>query len=268
MSTASSTEIEVHYPESDGKPLGETGFHVAAIMAIHNAFKIAFRGRRDIYIASDMFLYYQQGNPRAVKAPDVMVIRGVDNHERRTWKLWVERVVPSAIFEVTSDETQREDATTKPEAYARIGVPEYFMFDPLGDYLEPQLQGYRLDGDRYARIVPDAHGGLPSVELGLSFRTDGMLVRVHDDRTGEPILGVVEQFEYAEAMNRRLVAQQRRADRNRKRAEREKANVEREKANVEREKANVEREKARADALEAEILRLRARLGDNGAGPG
>ena len=247
MSTASTTEIEVHYPESDGKPLGETGFHVAAIMAIHNAFKVAFRGRRDVYTASDMFLYYQQGNPRAVKAPDVMVIKGVDNHERRTWKLWVERVVPCAIFEVTSDEAQREDATTKPEAYARIGVPEYFMFDPLGDYLEPQLQGYRFDGDRYARIVPDADGGLPSVELGLSFRTDGMLVRVYDDRTGEPILGMVEQFEQAEAMSRRLVAHRRRADRNRKRAE---------------------REKARADALEAEVLRLRALLAEKGAGPG
>jgi Uma2 family endonuclease len=152
--TASAGDAGVHYPESDGKPMGETGFHVNAILSLHAAFLIAFRGRTDIYVASDMFLYYERGNPRAVKAPDVMVIKDTHNQERRTFKLWVENVEPSAIFEITSDETRREDATTKPEVYARIGVPEYFLFDPLGDYLDPPLQAYRLDGAATPRSPP------------------------------------------------------------------------------------------------------------------
>lgn len=284
---AAAEDEDVHYPESDGKPMGETGFHVDAILALHAAFLIAFRERPDVYIASDMFLYYERGNPRAVKAPDVMVIQGVGNQPRRTFKLWAEDAAPSTIFEVTSDETQREDATTKPEVYARIGVPEYFLFDPLGDYLDPQLQGYRLDGGRYTKIAPDAAGNLPSGELGLSFRAEGRMIRVIDGHTGEPILTGLETYDQlqqtiararaaslaTERLRRKVASEHRRAERLRKQFEQAQQEAERERAQAERAQQDAEhaqqdavRERARAESLRAEVERLRAMLG--GEGPG
>jgi len=40
-------------------------------------------------------------------------------------------------------------------AVVKLGVREYFIFDPLGDYLSPPLRGYRLVGDEYIRMEGD-----------------------------------------------------------------------------------------------------------------
>ena len=51
---------EVIYPESDGQPMGETGFHVNALLLLFQALRyyLASIGRTDSYVAGDMFLYY------------------------------------------------------------------------------------------------------------------------------------------------------------------------------------------------------------------
>ena len=90
MSTSSAKpKREVHYQDSDGKPMGETGIHVnATILELFGTLKgeIVLKDLPGVYVAADMFFYYEQGNPRAVKAPDIMVIKGVDDGtiERRT----------------------------------------------------------------------------------------------------------------------------------------------------------------------------------------
>ena len=47
------------------------------------------------------------------------------------------------VFEITSRGTRLEDLGTKRALYAMLGVREYFLYDPLGEYLQPPLQGYR-----------------------------------------------------------------------------------------------------------------------------
>src|SRR3954454_19662082 len=106
---ATQDEPEVEYPESDGRPLGETDWHVEVLILLHQALKRHLAGRADAYVASDMFLYYERGNPQANKSPDVMVILGVENRRRGTFKTWVEGTVPTVIFEITSPKTWRED---------------------------------------------------------------------------------------------------------------------------------------------------------------
>jgi hypothetical protein len=71
MSTSSvKPKRAVHYPDSDGKPMGETGIHVNATLEFFSTLKWLVLGHRlDVYVATDMFLYYEQGNPKAVKAP-------------------------------------------------------------------------------------------------------------------------------------------------------------------------------------------------------
>ena len=176
------------YPDSDGKPMAETGFHVTAMIELLQMLALHFASRTDVYIAADMFLYYEQGNPRARRAPDVMFCQGVSgNHHRRSFRIWEEHVPPTVIFEVTSKKTRREDEVEKPAVYANIGVAEYFLFDPEGDYLRPRMRGYRLGPAGYQPIAPEATGKLIflSHELGMTVEPEGMLPRLTDVRTGE-----------------------------------------------------------------------------------
>jgi hypothetical protein len=80
----------IEYPDSDGKPMAETAIHVRAIMYLYDVFEFLLKTIRadlSIYLAADMFLYYQEGNPRANKSPDLMLIKGVDgSYQRRSFK--------------------------------------------------------------------------------------------------------------------------------------------------------------------------------------
>jgi hypothetical protein len=107
----------------------------------------------DAWVGANFFLYYKEGNPKARVSPDVLLARGMDRRDRRNYLLWEEKI-PSLIVEVTSRKTRRKDTGLKKEVYERIGVEEYILFDPLGEYLRPQLQGYRLVRGRYQSAHP------------------------------------------------------------------------------------------------------------------
>ena len=68
----------IEYPCSDGTPMGETDVHIDCILYVRSALKWYFAraGRQDAYVSANSFLYYEQGNPRAVVAPDVYVVLG------------------------------------------------------------------------------------------------------------------------------------------------------------------------------------------------
>jgi hypothetical protein len=80
-----------------------------------------------------------------------------------------------------------------------LGVQEYFLFDPLREYLKPPLQGYQLFGGRYQRILPSQDGSLFSRTTGLRLVIDGERVRMWDVETGQPLLWSWELFEQARA---------------------------------------------------------------------
>ena len=100
-----------------------------------------------MYVSGDLLVYYVQGNPRKYVVPDAFVVKGVVPKARRVYKIWVEGKAPDVVIETTSKKTRRKDTVEKPELYARLGVKEYFLFDPHQEYLDPPLQGHRLAGD-------------------------------------------------------------------------------------------------------------------------
>ena len=124
------TDDDRLYPSSDGAPVGETDWHIWALILLREALEDFFAPRPDVYIASDLFLYYREGDPRACKAPDVMVVPGVAKRWRRTFQTWVEKAVPSVIVEITSENTWPDDLGEKRALYELLGVREYFVFDP------------------------------------------------------------------------------------------------------------------------------------------
>jgi Uma2 family endonuclease len=216
---------EVYYPESDGKPMAETDFHWTETVELAVRLKARYGSRSDVYVASDLFLYYVEGDASAVVAPDVFVVFGVPQGPRRIYKLWVEGVPPAVVFEITSRGTRREDVRTKRDLYARLGVAEYYLFDPEADYLRPPLQGFQLVDSAYVPMVPDASGSLNSVALGLDMRLDAELqLELFDIATGLPLLRLPEQSvalaqAEAEAATARLLAEQAAAEAAQLRAE-------------------------------------------------
>src|SRR5262249_27280712 len=154
--------------ESDGRPMAETPAHGQVIVDLFHSLSRRYAEVPDIYVWFNMLFYFVQGDPRASVAPDVFLIRGVDKtRERRVYKVWEEGRAPSWICEVTSKSTRDEDVVTKKGVYERLGVEEYFLFDPLGEYLKPRFQGYRLVGGRYQGLVPEQAGSLLSRTTGL-----------------------------------------------------------------------------------------------------
>jgi len=147
----------------------------------------------------------------------------VEQRRRRIFQTWREGGrAPDVVIEITSKKTRKDDRERKPTIYAALGVREYFIFDPYGEYLEPPLQGYRLVQGGYE---PIATYPLRSEVLNLELRQEDGMLRLYHPQTGERLPTSDEE------------AQARRAA----------------------EAARLAAE-ARAAQLEAEIARLRAEL--------
>ena len=178
---------DTFYPESDGQPMGETEIHVDEILYLRQAFKRRFIDAADVYVGGNLFLYYRRGDPTAVLCPDVMVVRGVPKKpRRRTFKVWEEGEVPCLVIEVTSVSTRGRDHEIKKTCYASLGVEEYFLYDPLGHALSPQIQGFRLVGSRYQTATLEPDGSLVSHTTGVTLRMEGQEIRLVETATGHP----------------------------------------------------------------------------------
>jgi Uma2 family endonuclease len=192
MDAISTTQKPIHYPESDGKPMAETDVHIDVLIYLREALRDYFRDAPQVYVAGNMLLYYEEGNPAACVAPDVFVVQGVAKGERRTYRLWEEGQPPAVVFEITSRGTRLEDLGTKRALYAMLGVREYFLYDPLGEYLLPPLQGYCLQEGEYQRMPPGGEGELASQELGLELRVEEGRLRLVNPATGARLLTPAE----------------------------------------------------------------------------
>jgi len=183
----------VEYPESDGEPMAETDMHRAEMLALIDTLEERFRDRDDVQVSGNNFIYYEEGQPSAVFSPDVYVVIGVEKRRRRVYKLWEERVAPCFVMELSSRGTWLEDVGNKKALCARLGVAEYFLYDPEADVVKPPLQGYRLHGSgqqaEYRRIEPRDDGALESEQLGFRLWLDDALqLHCMDLRTGVPLL--------------------------------------------------------------------------------
>ena len=194
--------VEVEYPSSDGKPLAENDAQHTAILYGVGALRVRYAGHRDVYVSGDLLVYYEEGNPRVSVAPDVFVVFGVEDRMRMNYKVWEEGKGPDFVLEVASPSTWREDVGRKRDIYARLGVKEYWLYDPLGEHLEPALQGNRLVDGEYERqpLVKSVDGRLIlySGTLGLELWAEGRRMRFRDPETGLDLLGHDEEHARAE----------------------------------------------------------------------
>ncbi|HWM91318.1 MAG TPA: Uma2 family endonuclease [Thermoanaerobaculia bacterium] len=237
----------------DGEPL-ETNWHAQQIPLTTHLIRRAMleQGRTDFFTGGNLFVYYsieqarevaleeEKGlEKRAFRGPDVFWVGGVDpNPEREIWIAWEEDGrLPDMILELLSPSTAKNDRTVKKDLYARVfGTSEYFLYDPD----RHKLEGFRLAGPGvYRPLMPDAQGRLRSEQLGVLL---GIWHGLHEGREAD----WVRLFR----PDGSLVPTEAEAEREEKEAERQRADA----------------EHRRAETAEAELARLRALLGERGAG--
>ncbi len=196
----------IEYPSSDCEPVAETYVHLYAILTTLEVLKQYLNGRQATVLANQ-FLYYAQGFPRLRVAPDVMVIFNVQPGGRDNYKVWQEGQVPQVVFEMTSKGTQNQDQEQKKTLYEQLGVLEYWLFDPKGEWIAEKLRGYRLQNDIY-HLITDGQ----CQPLELVIRVEGQLLGFYRTDTGEKLLIPTELAEQLQQERQRADIQQERAE--------------------------------------------------------
>ena len=167
------------YPESDGEPMAETGRHVRLLLDMIETISWLFRNVPDVHVCGNMFLYYEEGNPRKVISPDVFMVRGVSKKDLRTYKTWEQQPYLDFVLELASPSTYAKDFNEKKAIYEQIlRVKEYCIYDPYGE-IDPSFIGFRLVGDTYQEIA-FVDGRLPFETLGLELGERDGVLRLYD----------------------------------------------------------------------------------------
>ncbi len=228
-------KTEIFYPISDGEPVAESYDHLYAILIILEVLRRYLKGRRATVLA-DQFFYYEEGKPEARTAPDVMVIFDVEPGGRDSYKIWEEGSIPKVVFEITSPSTKNEDKKRKKDLYEKIGIEEYWLFDPKGQWIKTQLLGYRLKDGVYEEIKDSR-----SEPLKLELKVEEKLIGFYREDSGEKLL---ISDELADSLQQETLARQ----------EAEKQ--------LEEERQRAEKERQRAEEFEELLARYRDRFGD------
>ena len=188
--------VEIDYPSSDGEPLAESYFQLIPLVYAFDALRRRYADREDVFVAADLLIYYRRGTRESV-APDVFVVFGAENRPRHSYLLWQEPKGPDFVLEITSASTREKDQGPKRATYRRLGVREYWQYDPTGDYLAPPLQGLELIGGRYERLpaekLADGTLRLQSEVLGLEVRQEAEGLRLYDPVTRSYLLSSDEE---------------------------------------------------------------------------
>ena len=165
--------------------------HFPMMACLYSSLHAHFGQGADVYVAVQTPLHYEQEQPTLSKQPDIMVIKGTNSEERLRFNLWEEEAVPAVVFEITSGQTWLEDLVNKSALYMQLGIQEYFIFDPYGEFLKDHVQGLRLATQNghheYVPIPVTADGILKSEELGINLVAKEHLLRLIDVETEEMI---------------------------------------------------------------------------------
>ncbi len=148
-----------------------------------------FRARMDMYIAIDLLVYYERGNPDVSVVPDVFVSFGVPMRDLESYKVWAAGKPPDVVWEFGPPSSIKGDAREKKEKFRQVGVREYWLVDPLGEHHDPRLQGFELVDGKYVRMPweehPDGTVAVWSPVLQLEQHFTDERLRFWDRKTGK-----------------------------------------------------------------------------------
>jgi len=182
------------------------------------------RQRRRIYLAAELPIYYP-AEPRF--APDLLAVLDAEDIERDKWVVSAEGKGLDWVLEIHVGGDRKKDAELNVTRYARLGIPEYFLYDRARN----RLAAYRLaspDARTYTAIVPN-HGLYESRLLGLDVQVARDRLRFY---AGTALL--LESDELIARLQEMCDEAQRRAEEEARRREETEREVERLRAEIER----------------------------------
>ena len=186
----------IAYPSWDGLPIAESDSQGRTMTYAIEALDAHFGNRPDVFVSGNLFLYHHKVNGTVRVAPDVFVVFGATKRDRSSYLLRQESKAPDFVLEIASESTWRAESGAKRNTYAALGVSEYWLYDPTGNYLVPPLQGLRLTGDGYEPLPvrgDDTRVGRSEV-LGLELRLyPDDRFRYHDPTSGRDLLNLQEE---------------------------------------------------------------------------
>jgi Uma2 family endonuclease len=128
---------------------------------------------RTIYLAEEMAVVYPG---EEAFSPDVLAVVGVEqpeDDERMAWVVADEHKGLDVVLEVLHRGDRNKDLVLNVERYARLGIPEYFVYDRA----RQSINAHRLASPgRYERIVPRS-GRFTSMVLGIDLAVQGGKLR-------------------------------------------------------------------------------------------
>ncbi len=207
--------VDVEYPEGPGVPEGDLQTRRRAELLFALRHWLAGRpGGDSAWVCSDINVYYKQGDPTVVVAPDVAVSFGVNVAALAgagTYRVWDAGAAPTFVLEIASPSTVDVDVRDKPAKYAALGVGEYWRLDPTGgELLDPPLQGERRPAGRWEpiEVAAGAGGALRghSAVLGLDLCWEPPKLRLFDPAAGAWLLDPDDRFEAQRAAETRAAA--------------------------------------------------------------
>ena len=248
---------EVYYPDSDGKPMAAGDLHREILTRTLDSLQTHYKKDPTVYVSGDILMYYVEGFPEKVVAPDVLVSFGIGMKPRHTYKVWEEGKVPEFAMELSSEETYRGDLSDKMELYASLGIRDYFLYDADDLYLPSQLMGFTLVDGAYAAIPAGESCELHSPALNLDFHT-------RDEGFGmwDPVAGKWLQTRFEAALERteRAAARRQKADEETARIREETARIQEETARIREETAQIREETAQIQEETAQIQEETAQI--------
>ena len=164
-------------PEEPGLP---DEFHLLQLELLRMTFRPPTYGADNIFVASDLNLYYDPNHPQWYKRPDWFGVLGVSRLYEQTdlrlsYVIWQEGVNPFVVVELLSPGTEAEDlgrnlreASQPPNKWTVyeqvLRIPYYFVFNRYTD----ELQAFGLVMNRYQPLTIEGQGvWLDEAELGL-----------------------------------------------------------------------------------------------------
>ena len=269
---------EVDYPSYDGIPFADNTDQAEWIVFAFNALRAFFWIRNGVFVATNLLLYYREGDNKTRITPDVMVAVGRPKGYRGSYKIWEEgHHPPDWVLEVASGESVEVDVEEKPGTYAGIGVREYWQYDPSGGLLNPRLQGRRLSGLEYTDLPQDRVAGaevaIYSEVLGLRLEFDGERLRFWDPvdqrylyTPRESEVGRLEAERRTAIAERRIAIDRRATEAAKRRAAIDRRATEAAKRRIEAAKRGTEIAKRRAEAAERRVEELQTQIASLRAG--
>ena len=182
---------EEYIIENDMLIKGQTGIHMLTIDHLIEVFRQLVRTDGWLMFFNLYVTHPAIRNTRQYIVPDIAIVKIVLTEEE-IWALkeWDSFILPPAVVvEVSSEITWENEINNrdfdKPAIYGRMGVTEYFVYDPDKPQVWAGSNGVRLRGWRFENrqpieIEPDALGRLWSEELESYFVPVGTKIHLTD----------------------------------------------------------------------------------------